>query len=238
MRPTNQYMIYGGGHLANTTRRALQLLGFREDTQSVDLVFVAEDVVDHNDTTPAADALRNALEQFRKPSRPDRHDVPIVVLSQVQPCWTRTHVGVHSGVFYQVDTIIVSRAVDRMVRPEQVIVGCADPHQALPLNYQMYLAALNCPVRQMSYESAELAKIAINYFLSVQIDTTNELSLVAEDVGASWEDVASALRGDARIGPHAYLRPGQPNQHLTRDVNTVEVLTDGVFNPPPSETEI
>ena len=60
----------------------------------------------------------------------------------------------------------------------------------------------------MSYESAELTKIALNLYLVAQLETTNMLAKVAEKVGANWNDIIPALQTDKRIGQHAYLKPG------------------------------
>lgn len=217
------FQVYGEGHLAETLRCELahpfldpastRVVGGLEV-----LAFVAHDVTDHADADRLAQ-VRTLLEQAKA-----LHGL-VVVLSQVPPGWTRRAAGGRAGIFYQADTIIVRCAVERMLRPEQFIVGCADPAEPLPLAYQEYLAAHDgCPVRQMDYESAEIAKCAINYMLTKQIEVANELARVCEVFGADYGDVASALRGDARIGREAYLRPGEPNQHLMRDVVTVRAL--------------
>jgi UDP-glucose 6-dehydrogenase len=72
----------------------------------------------------------------------------------------------------------------------------------------------------MSYESAELAKIAINLYLSAQIDTTSTLVQVANSLGANWEHIIPALQTDKRIGLYAYLKPGNGyGPHIQRDVD-------------------
>lgn len=208
------YLVYGLGHLADTLRVELDLSGVRDYT---DLGFVAHDVTDHRN--PAQ--LDYVLDCFGRASAKHQY---VAVLSQVPPGWMRRTVGERSGVYYQVDTIIVSQAVARMLRPEQLIIGCADPAAPLPLSYQRYVALHDCPVLQMSYESAELAKCAINYVLAKQIKAARDLYAAAQECGADYADVEAALRGDARIGPHAYLRPGSLNQHLLRDVETTRGL--------------
>jgi UDPglucose 6-dehydrogenase len=78
----------------------------------------------------------------------------------------------------------------------------------------------------MRYESAELAKLAINLFLVSTVSTTNTLSELCEKIGADWSEIAPALRLDKRIGPHAYLSPGLgiAGGNLERDVITVRQL--------------
>ena len=182
-----------------------------------ELAFVAVDVLDHNDLLGVR-AVADAVERQALAAH------AVIILSQVPPGFTRARHARNPAMrlYYQVETIIMSRALERISRPEQIVVGCADPTVPLPLAYQEYLMAFRCPILQMSYESAELSKCAINYFLAAQIRTTNELSAATARLGADWGDVARALRNDARVGLHAYLRPGCLNQHLHRDVDTIK----------------
>lgn len=216
--------VLGLGYLAETHAAVVLLRGFElvPEAGDADFILVAEDVVDHANLDPA---LRQMIAALR--DRPPEPPAPVVLLSQVPPGTTRRCAGKHRDVFYQVDTIIVRDALRRTLYPEQIIVGCADPRDPLPLEYQEYLLAHDCPVHQMSYESAELAKCMINYALAKQIELANEGALAADRVGADWDEVARALAGDARIGPHAYLRPGRTNRHLDRDVDSVKRILSG-----------
>jgi hypothetical protein len=218
--------VVGEGHLAETTLRAARLRGFDVcrptdgEDRYVELWMVAVDVLDHAKLDDADRVVGNVVEGDAR-ALGGWGLAPVVLLSQVPPGYTRKWAERCPKLYYQVDTIIVKEALPRMVYPEQIVVGCADPDAGLPIAYQEYLMAHDCPVHQMSYESAELAKCAINYALAAQIDVANRLAEVAAEVGARYEDVEIVLRGDARIGPHAYLRPGAPNQHLNRDVTTI-----------------
>jgi UDPglucose 6-dehydrogenase len=130
--------------------------------------------------------------------------------------------------FCQVETLIFGRAVERALHPERTIVGCADPAKPLPLPYQQFLSAHDCPVLPMRFESAELAKISINMFLVASVSTTNTLAELCENIGADWSEIAPALKLDRRIGPHAYLAPGLgiAGGNLERDLATVCRLAD------------
>lgn len=210
--------------------RAAEMRGFRIVDFRGDIVFAAEDVLDHADLVTAHLLFEGALD----PTASMNRDRPIVLVSQVPPGTTRKWAGDQSHrVFYQVDTIIMKSALERAYAPEQIIVGCADPAVPLPLVYQEYLLAFNCPVLQMKYESAEVAKCGINYMLAAQIVAANDVAAAAYVTGADYDDVERALRNDARIGPKAYLRPGHTNQHLSRDVDTVRRLA---HNLPPSNS--
>ena len=136
-----------------------------------------------------------------------------VVLSQVAPGYTRqlrTELRELSAAdfYYQVETLIFGRAVERAMQPERFIVGADDPARSLPASLQAWHAAFKCPVLVMGLESAELAKIAINFFLVSTVTTTNTLAEICEAIGADWNEIVPALRLDRRIGPYAYLQPG------------------------------
>ena len=156
-----------------------------------------------------------------------------VVLSQVAPGYTRqlrTELREVSAAdfYYQVETLIFGRAVERAMQPERFIVGADDPARSLPAPFQAWHAAFRCPVLVMGLESAELAKIAINFFLVSTVATTNTLAEICEAIGADWNEIVPALRLDRRIGPHAYLKPGLgiAGGNLERDLVTVQSLAD------------
>ena len=158
----------------------------------------------------------------------------LVILSQVHPGFTRgLEARLRAGqadhplqVFYQVETLIFGRAVERALRPERFIVGCRNSEAELPKPYAALLEGFGCPILKMSYESAELAKIAINLFLVSSITTTNTLAELCEAIGADWSEITPALRLDRRIGTHAYLTPGLglSGGNLERDLVTIHAL--------------
>ncbi len=154
-----------------------------------------------------------------------------VVLSQVAPGYTRQLRAELREIstadfYYQVETLIFGRAVERAMQPERFIVGTDDPARSLPAPFQAWHAAFKCPVLVMGLESAELAKIAINFFLVSTVATTNTLAEICEAIGADWNEIVPALRLDRRIGPHAYLKPGLgiAGGNLERDLVTVQSL--------------
>jgi UDPglucose 6-dehydrogenase len=216
----------GMTHLGQTLKKASEIRGFesvfvgpsRDD--SCDVVFVALDVNDHDDL---GDVTRCMNWMVRLPDH-----IPVVLVSQVPPGFTRPWLKQRGNIFYQVDTIIMNRALERATFPERFIIGydrdVCYSSLGLPASYATYLAAFNCPVLTMSFEAAELSKLAINYYLAKQIETTNELAAVARHIGADWNAIILGLRLDARIGQHAYIRPGEVGGHLPRDVRTIERL--------------
>jgi UDPglucose 6-dehydrogenase len=61
----------------------------------------------------------------------------------------------------------------------------------------------------MTVESAEMTKHALNAFLATSVAYINEVAALCERLGADARDVERGLKTDARIGPRAYLHPGQ-----------------------------
>lgn len=202
------------------------------DLSACELVFVSLDVktdeANRSDVAPLMKLLGQIAPCLRKGST-------LVLLSQVNPGFTRglrEDLLRHScevEVFYQVETLIFGRAVERALDPERYMVGAADPTEPLPAPLQQWHDTFGCPVLVMRYESAELAKIAINFFLVSSVSTTNTLAEVCEHIGADWNEIAPALRLDARIGPKAYLTPGLglAGGNLERDLVTVKRLAEG-----------
>jgi len=154
----------------------------------------------------------------------------LVVLSQVPPGFTRARLRPGLGLYYQVETLIFGRAMERALRPERFIVGCADPTEPLPPALQAYLQAFGCPILPMRLESAELSKIAINCCLVSSISVANTLAELCEGIGAAWDEIAPALKLDRRIGQHAYLSPGLgiAGGNLERDLATVIRLSEEI----------
>jgi UDPglucose 6-dehydrogenase len=214
--------------LLTSSRSRLRFTSAAAALAACDVIYVAVDVPtdagNRSDSTPVETLLRQVVAVARA-------DAAVVVLSQVRPGFTRAMAAAlpHRAagtLFYQVETLIFGRAVERAVAPERFMVGCADPSAPLPSPYAAFLSAFRCPVLPMRYESAELCKISINMFLVASVSTTNMLAEVCERIGADWAEIAPALRLDRRIGPHAYLTPGLGvgGGNLTRDLATVQRL--------------
>jgi UDPglucose 6-dehydrogenase len=194
-----------------------------------DLVFYALDIRtndrNESDTGPLTQLIHATASALAA-------EATVVLLSQVSPGYTRQLIAdlvkrpdVKARTFYyQVETLIFGAAVQRAMEPERYIVGAAAPAAPVPSRFAEWHAAFRCPVLVMRFESAELAKIAINFFLVSTVATTNTLAEVCEAIGADWSEIAPALRLDKRIGPYAYLKPGLgiAGGNLERDLVTVQ----------------
>jgi UDPglucose 6-dehydrogenase len=191
------------------------------DLKACDIVYIAIDV-------PTNDEAKSDLAPVRKliaDVSANLNDAAVlVVLCQVPPGFTRGITSVPpERLIYQVETLVFGRAVERAMHPERFIIGCADPSQPLPAAYETVLKSIGCPLLPMRYESAELAKISINFCLVASVSVANTLSEVSEAIGADWSEIVPALKLDKRIGPFSYLAPGLgiSGGNLERDLRTV-----------------
>lgn len=184
-----------------------------EEISNASLIFVSEDAPVAPDGERDLTEIRNLIEIAKSTGK------PIVLTSQVPPGFTRS-LGIER-IWHQAETLRVKDAEKRAFEPEQIIVGGATTFST---TYSQYLYLFRCPIKWVSWETAEFSKIAINMFLASQVDTTNMLSEAARKVGANWDRVSEILRLDSRIGPEAYLTPGrwQDSLHLLRDWHTLQ----------------
>jgi UDPglucose 6-dehydrogenase len=190
------------------------------DLKACSVVYISTDVATDDEGRSDLSTVRSLID---KSLQGMKQDAILVILCQVPPGFTRTLSLAPERLYYQVETLVFGRAVDRAVNPERFIVGCADPEAPLPTAYREFLTAFGCPILPMRYESAELAKIAINCCLVASVSVANTLAELCERIGAAWSEIAPALKLDKRIGAHAYLAPGLgiAGGNLERDLATV-----------------
>jgi UDPglucose 6-dehydrogenase len=195
-----------------------------KDLNKCDIVYISPDIT--TDNMGSSDITEvNCLLEIVLPSL--RSDATLVILSQVSPGFTR-NVGRNAGLlFYQVETLIFGRAMERALHPERYIIGCADPEEPLPAPYVEFLNSFDCPLLQMRYESAELAKISINMCLVASVSVANTMAEICENIGADWSEIVPALKMDKRIGEYSYINAGLgvSGGNLERDLTSVIELS-------------
>jgi len=189
-----------------------------------DIVYIAPDVPTDDTGKSDLTGIRLLIEAVAKGLGPDSI---MVILCQVPPGFTRglRHLP-PARLYYQVETLVFGRAIERAIQPERYIIGCASPDQPLDKRFSRLLDAFSCPILQMRYESAELAKISINMCLVASISVANTLAELCEKLGADWSEITPALKLDRRIGQYSYLAPGLgiAGGNLERDLATFERL--------------
>lgn len=207
--------------LAREHATRLKFSALDADLAKCDVVYISTDVATDDDGKSDLAPVEALIGRVA----PLMNDAAIlVVLCQVPPGFTR---GIRdippARLFYQVETLIFGRAMERAMYPERYIIGAAQPADPLPAPFRSLLEAYGCPILPMRYESAELAKISINFCLVASIGVANTLAEISEAIGADWSEIVPALKLDKRIGQYSYLAPGLgiSGGNLERDLRTV-----------------
>ena len=207
----------GDSHAAVTLREAARQKGLAltDDPAVADLIFVSQD-------TPTDERGARDLEPIRAMVyHAEGFGKPIVLTSAVPVGFTRS-LGI-TNIWHMAETLRIRDAMERALFPEMFIVGCGD--KPIPLALVGYMGAFwgrEDDIYFVTYEEAEYAKIAINVHLAHQVHVANQLAAKASILGCDWERIKRILQNDKRIGPHAYLDPGDPlaSRHILRDWRT------------------
>jgi len=111
------------------------------------------------------------------------------------------------GLCYNPEFIALGSVIRDMLHPDFILIGESDPRSGdiLASLYEKHWEP-RPPVRRMSFVNAELAKIAVNTFVTTKITYANTLARICERLpGADADVVTAALGLDTRIGPR-YLK--------------------------------
>ncbi|WP_305908399.1 UDP-glucose/GDP-mannose dehydrogenase family protein [Methylomarinum sp. Ch1-1] len=99
-------------------------------------------------------------------------------------------------------------AIEDFMKPDRIVIGTDNPRTAELL--KVLYAPFNRShdrVITMDVRSAELTKYAANAMLATKISFMNELSNLAERLGADIEQVRNGIGSDSRIG-YSFIYPG------------------------------
>ena len=116
------------------------------------------------------------------------------------------------------ENLRLGKALQAFREPDRIVAGtrtAADRERVAAL-----LAPFCDTIEWMGVESAEMTKHALNSFLALSVAFINEVSTICEDAGADASEVARGLKSERRIGPRAYLSPGDAfaGGTLARDI--------------------
>jgi UDPglucose 6-dehydrogenase len=114
-------------------------------------------------------------------------------------------------------------AVEDFMRPDRVVIGAED-ERAILLMRALYAPFIRNHDRLlvMDIASAEFTKYAANCMLATRISFMNELSRLAERVGADIEQVRKGIGSDPRIGYHfLYAGAGYGGSCFPKDVKAM-----------------
>lgn len=122
------------------------------------------------------------------------------------------------------------KAVEDCLNPDRVVIGY-NSIKALNIMKELYgkLIKKNIPFVFTNIETSEMIKYASNAFLAVKISFINEISLLAEKVGANTDDISLAMGMDNRISPK-FLKcgPGYGGSCFPKDTKALVKIGDNV----------
>ncbi|MFZ8790330.1 MAG: UDP-glucose dehydrogenase family protein [Acidilobaceae archaeon] len=117
--------------------------------------------------------------------------------------------GTDFGLCYDPEFIALGDVIHGLLEPDFVLIGESDP-QAGSILADMYkhICNNNPPIERTSFINAEIAKIAINSYVTMKITFANLLAEICENtVGADVDEVTRIIGRDSRIGSK-YLKGG------------------------------
>ncbi len=142
----------------------------------------------------------------------DKSTVPVGTADRVSDAiaaeLTKRRLNVDFDVVSNPEFLKEGAAIADFMKPDRVVIG-TDSSRAIELMRQMYEPFTRSRERLivMDVRSAELTKYAANAMLATKISFMNELSGIAEKVGADIEKVRQGIGSDSRIG-FSFIYPG------------------------------
>ena len=158
----------------------------------------------------------------------DKSTVPVGTADRVRERINQTQESQGKDVEFDVvsnpEFLKEGAALDDFMKPDRVIIGTDNPRTT------ELLRALYAPFNRnhdrliaMDIRSAELTKYAANAMLATKISFMNELSNLAERLGADIEQVRHGIGADTRIGYHfIYPGCGYGGSCFPKDVSALE----------------
>jgi UDPglucose 6-dehydrogenase len=125
------------------------------------------------------------------------------------------------------ENLRLGRALECFRARDRIVAGVRSERDRREL--AEILAPFSSEVQWMRVESAEMTKHALNGFLATSVAFINEIAEICESVGADAEEVSRGLKSEQRIGPRAYLGPGEAfaGGTLARDIGFLRGLAKG-----------
>lgn len=113
------------------------------------------------------------------------------------------------AICYSPEFIALGSVIYNLQNPDTILIGQPDEQIGKQLQTFLLSIVLNKPkVLRMKIIEAEIAKIAINSYVTTKISFSNQISEICEKVsGTSSVNVLNAIGSDSRIG-QSYLKQG------------------------------
>ncbi len=102
-------------------------------------------------------------------------------------------------IVYNPEFIALGSVIQNMLHPDSILIG-EEGNEADVLEI-FHHTIHGAPIYRMSYENAELAKLALNCYVTTKITFANQLAEICEGLqGGDIDDVVKFLGSDSRIG--------------------------------------
>lgn len=152
--------------------------------------------------------------------------VPVGTGDEIQACvdneLARCGKSIRLNVASNPEFLREGTAVYDFIHADRVIIG--GDQQALAVLKTVYqpLADQGVPVLKMSRRSAELTKYSANAMLACKISFINQISRLADKLGANIDEIREGIALDHRIGPHfLYAGIGYGGSCFPKDVRAL-----------------
>lgn len=120
-------------------------------------------------------------------------------------------VGRDFGVCYNPEFIALGSVIDNLLKPDFVLIGESDPKAGeILVKFYRKFCTNNPPIARMNFINAEIAKIALNSYITTKISFANTLAAIAQKIpGANVDQITTTLGLDSRVNPK-YLKGSLP----------------------------
>lgn len=115
------------------------------------------------------------------------------------------------GLCYSPEFVALGSVIENIQHPDMVLIGESDVHAGRVLQTLLRTVVGHVvPVHHMSLVNAEIAKIAVNAYVTMKLSWANSLGEICEGIpGADAPVITGAIGDDTRIG-RSYLKPAMP----------------------------
>ena len=212
----------GLGELIATHRQRIRATTSAEDSVlGTDISFVIVPTPSDSRGAFSLEYARNAFGDIGRALKKKKKYHTVVLTSTVLPGATRhgllpvleresgLRCGPDFGLCYNPEFIALGSVIRDFLNPDFYLLGQFDERSGDALEaVHRQVSANHAPVKRMSLENAELAKIAVNSFVTMKISFANLLTHFCEHLpGGDIDVVSDALGMDSRIG-RKYLSGG------------------------------
>lgn len=194
--------------------------------EKIDVVWIGFDTpVDEEDIADVTSIVKDfeSVSQFI----PDQtkiiisSQVPVGFTHHLQQEFQKKYPGKVVYFAYSPENLRLGKSLKTFLEPDRIVIGINPDEKEI---FLPVFSTIGDRLEWMGIESAEMTKHAINAFLATSICFANELASLCERTGADAKEVERGLKTEERIGPKAYLNPGNAfsGGTLARDVRFLQ----------------